>query len=80
LGVNSTPDSFMLERAQRRTFSFGAGHHRCPGQPLALSIASQAVLALLRRQPSWLDTIVGCSYWPSLNSRIPRFQTAALSQ
>lgn len=78
--ANPTPDSFMLERPQRRIFSFGAGHHRCPGQQLALSIASQAVLALLRRQPGWLDSIAGCSYWPSLNSRIPRFHSGALSQ
>ncbi|WLI08505.1 cytochrome P450 [Pseudomonas sp. FP597] len=79
-GANPKPDSFMLKRLQRRIFSFGAGHHRCPGQQLALSIASQAVLAMLRRQPSWLDSVVEYSYWPSLNSRIPRFQTAVLSQ
>jgi cytochrome P450 len=72
--ANPDPDRFLLERPQRRTFSFGAGRHQCPGQQLALTLASQVILALLQRQPA---LPVSFSYWPSLNGRIPRFLHAA---
>ncbi len=72
--VNPEPDRFLLERPQRRTFSFGMGRHHCPGQQLALNLASQVILALLQRQPV---LSVPFSYWPSLNGRIPRFHHAA---
>jgi cytochrome P450 len=78
--ANPNPDIFELERAHRRLFSFGSGRHQCPGQRLALSIASQAVSALLHRQPGLLAGAGRFSYWPSLNGRIPRFHAAALSQ
>lgn len=78
--ANPNPDSFLLERSQRRIFSFGSGAHHCPGQQLALTIASQAILALIRRQPGALAGIPRFSYLPSLNGRIPRFEAAALSQ
>ncbi len=74
--VNPEPDSFLLERPQRRMFSFGMGRHQCPGQQLALTLASQVILALLQRQPV---LPVPFSYWPSLNGRIPRFHHAAPS-
>jgi len=74
--VNPEPDRFLLERPQRRTFSFGMGRHQCPGQQLALTLASQVILALLQRQPV---LPVPFSYWPSLNGRIPRFHHAAPS-
>lgn len=70
---NPEPDRFLLERPQRRTFSFGVGRHQCPGQQLALTLASQVILALLQRQ---LALPVSFSYWPSLNGRIPRFHLA----
>lgn len=72
--ANPDPDRFLLERPQRRTFSFGVGRHQCPGQQLALTLASQVILALLQRQPV---LPVPFSYWPSLNGRIPRFHHAA---
>ena len=72
--ANPDPDRFLLERPQRRTFSFGVGRHQCPGQQLALTLASQVILALLQRQPVFP---VPFSYWPSLNGRIPRFLHAA---
>ena len=71
--ANPDPDRFLLERPQRRTFSFGVGRHQCPGQQLALTLASQVILALLQRQPV---LPVPFSYWPSLNGRIPRFHHA----
>lgn len=70
--ANPEPDSFVLDRPHRRLFSFGAGKHHCPGQTLALAIASQALLALLRQPNVWADASQ-CGYWPSLNGRIPQF-------
>ncbi|KMT53090.1 cytochrome P450 [Pseudomonas fildesensis] len=78
--ANPDPDSFLLERAPRRIFSFGSGKHQCPGQKIASTIASQAVLALLRRQPESIAGAGRFSYWPSLNGRIPRFEDGALNQ
>ncbi|MDY7534696.1 cytochrome P450 [Pseudomonas sp. Bout1] len=75
--ANPAPDSFLLERTQRRLFSFGAGHHQCPGQHLALNIAAHAIRALLSLQPATLAGSLAFSYWPSLNGRIPCFQTSS---
>ncbi|WP_338526502.1 cytochrome P450 [Pseudomonas batumici] len=71
--ANPDPDSFLLKRSQRRTFSFGSGRHECPGQQVALTIASEAILALLHRQPTFSARPYRWSYLPSLNGRIPRF-------
>lgn len=71
--ANPNPDSFLLKRTQRRTFSFGAGRHECPGQQLALAIAAEATMAWLRRQPASSIHSVRWRYLASLNSRIPLF-------
>jgi len=71
--ANPEPARFLLERQQRRTFSFGLGRHQCPGQKIALSIAAQAIQDLQRRQQGVLSSPCAFSYWPSLNGRIPRF-------
>ncbi|MNF41795.1 Biotin biosynthesis cytochrome P450 [compost metagenome] len=69
--LNDQPDTLILERPQRRSFTFGAGHHQCPGQQLALHIASSTVGELLRQDIA-LDRLTW-SYRPSLNGRIPLF-------
>ncbi|WP_095079121.1 cytochrome P450 [Pseudomonas sp. Irchel s3h17] len=69
--LNDQPDTLILERPQRRSFTFGAGRHQCPGQPLAMHIASSTVGELLR-QGMALDSLAW-SYRPSLNGRIPLF-------
>lgn len=71
--ANPDPDSLLLKRTQRRTFSFGSGRHECPGQRLALTIASEAILAWLHRQPATSARPYRWSYLPSLNGRIPHF-------
>lgn len=71
--ANPDPDSFLLKRTQRRTFSFGSGRHQCPGQQLALAIASEVVFAFLQRQPASSAGAYRWSYLPSLNGRIPQF-------
>ncbi|MFL1527491.1 cytochrome P450 [Pseudomonas sp. O230] len=69
--LNDHPDAFMLERAQRRSFAFGAGRHQCPGQVLAMSIAHATLRQILALKPA-LEHLTWC-YRPSLNGRIPLF-------
>ncbi|WP_027613226.1 cytochrome P450 [Pseudomonas sp. URIL14HWK12:I6] len=72
--LNAEPERFLLERPDRRSFSFGSGRHQCPGQTLALSIAAATVRKILDQgmnlqQLTW-------HYRPSLNGRIPLFSAA----
>ncbi|CAI2797472.1 MULTISPECIES: cytochrome P450 [Pseudomonas] len=71
--ANPHPDSLLLKRTQRRTFSFGSGRHECPGQQLALTIAAEAILAWLHRQPTSSVRPCQWGYLRSLNGRIPQF-------
>lgn len=71
--ANPDPDRLLVKRTQRRTFSFGSGRHECPGQRLALTIASEAILAWQQRQPASSAYPYRWSYLPSLNGRIPQF-------
>jgi len=71
--ANPRPDVFDTRRADRRLFTFGAGAHACPGELLAVGIASAGVAALL---DAGLDpaTLPGRrTYRPSANARIPLF-------
>lgn len=72
--LNEAPERFLLDRPNRRSFSFGSGRHQCPGQALALSIAAATVREILDQgvnlqQLTW-------HYRPSLNGRIPLFSAA----
>ncbi|EJM71447.1 cytochrome P450 [Pseudomonas sp. GM50] len=69
--LNDDPDAFLLDRPNRRSFTFGAGRHQCPGQVLALSIARATLVEILAMQPA-LDRLTW-HYRPSLNGRIPLF-------
>ncbi|MEO8645204.1 cytochrome P450 [Pseudomonas sp.] len=69
--LNDHPDVFLLDRPDRRSFTFGAGRHQCPGQKLALGIASATLRQILAMKPS-LDRLAW-HYRPSLNGRIPLF-------
>lgn len=69
--LNDQPDAFMFERPQRRSFTFGAGRHQCPGQMLAMTIASATLTQILALKPA-LDRLTW-RYRPSLNGRIPLF-------
>jgi len=69
--LNDHPDVFLLDRPDRRSFTFGAGRHQCPGQLLALSIASATLKEILTMKPA-LDRLTW-DYRPSLNGRIPLF-------
>jgi cytochrome P450 len=73
-GANVRPDEFLLDRAERRIFTFGHGVHACPGQPLASSIATAAMGALLEQDGSVIsERAISWTYRPSLNGRIPLF-------
>lgn len=69
--INDSPDAFILERPNRRSFTFGSGRHQCPGQFLALSIASATLMQILAMKPA-LDGLTW-HYRASLNGRIPLF-------
>jgi len=72
--LNVEPERFVVDRPNRRSFSFGSGRHQCPGQALALHIAAATVREILGQgvnlqQLTW-------HYRPSLNGRIPLFSAA----
>ncbi|QZP32029.1 cytochrome P450 [Pseudomonas sp. DR48] len=69
--LSERPDAFMLDRPQRRSFTFGAGRHHCPGQRLALKIAEATLKEVLAHRPDW--DYLSWHYRPSLNGRVPHF-------
>lgn len=73
--INERADEFLLERPNRRSFSFGSGRHECPGQMLAMTIASATVAQILAQDID-LDRL-SWHYRPSLNGRIPLFSFGA---
>lgn len=72
--LNDRPDAFLLNRPERRSFTFGAGRHQCPGQMLAMSIASATLTKILAMKPALERLAWG--YRPSLNGRVPLFTEA----
>ena len=74
--ANPVPDSFLLKRGQRRSFSFGHARHQCPGQPIALTIAAHTLSLLLQQPGAPLRQPLSWSYLPSLNGRIPLFSNS----
>ncbi|MBK5512679.1 cytochrome P450 [Pseudomonas sp. TH15] len=69
--LDEQPDSFLLDRPNRRSFSFGSGRHQCPGQVLAMEIACATVREILDHGVN-LERLAW-HYRPSLNGRIPLF-------
>jgi cytochrome P450 len=70
--LNFDPDVFKLDRLDRRSFTFGAGGHQCPGQKLALDIAGATVREILAVK---LDlNRLRWTYRISVNGRIPLFK------
>lgn len=71
--ANVDPDAFLIERRDRKSFGFGHGVHRCPGQALARAMTAGAVQGFLRAAPPCEDR-ARWAYRKSANSRIPMFQ------
>lgn len=69
--LNPRPDTLLLDRPNRRSFSFGSGRHECPGQTLAMGIAHATLAVLLESEPG-LEQLTW-RYHPSVNGRIPVF-------
>jgi cytochrome P450 len=71
--LNTNPDVFDPARIERRSMSFGAGPHGCPGEAIAIEIAAAGIEALHAARP--LDELFGpCTgFRPLANARIPVF-------
>lgn len=73
--LNPDPDAFDPARSDRRSMSFGAGAHACPGEAIAVEIAAAGLQALHAARP--LDELFGpfSGFRPLTNARIPVFAT-----
>ncbi|MFZ6731280.1 cytochrome P450 [Undibacterium sp. Ji42W] len=70
--VNVDPDTFQLDRPDRKVFTFGHGRHTCPGQHIAEQITINCLHHLLN-MPAFDFATLLWTYRPSLNGRIPVF-------
>lgn len=70
--ANADPDALQLYRPDRKVFSFGHGHHACPGQHIAEQISASCLHHLLC-VPVFELSASRWTYRPSLNGRIPIF-------
>lgn len=69
--VNPEPDVFLAGRPDPAVFTFGAAAHGCPGEALAITVATAVVGTLLDSgfDPATLPEDI--TYRPSANGRIP---------
>ena len=67
---NPQGEDFDIDRRERRSMSFGAAAHRCPGDKLARAIVQGALAAWLARG---VEPPQAVGYRPSVNVRIPQF-------
>ena len=71
--ANPDPARFDPARRERWTFTFGAGAHACPGEALAVAIASAGVARLLAAGVEPERLARAYAYRPSANMRMPLF-------
>jgi cytochrome P450 len=71
------PHVFDPDRADRRSFTFGAGRHACAGQAIATTIAAAGIQALMAHGLDIAALAGPVEYRRSVNSRIPLFGGAA---
>ena len=71
--ANPEPAKFDPSRPSRHAFTFGSGPHACPGETIAIAIATAGVRELLARgvKPERLAEHV--TYRRSANTRVPVF-------
>ncbi|MFZ6799339.1 cytochrome P450 [Undibacterium sp. Di24W] len=80
---NADAERLILDRSDRRSVSFSYGRHACPGETMALRIASAglhhilASLAHRSNRPANVHPLnhLHWTYRPSVNGRLPIFQT-----
>jgi cytochrome P450 len=75
--ANPVPEAFDPARPDPHLFTFGHGVHACPGQAIALAIASAGVAELIARGVVPDGQASAPSYQPSVNARIPSLSPAA---
>ena len=71
--ANPEPSSFDPLRSSRQAFTFGAGPHACPGEAVAIAIATAAVHRLLAAGVKPERLAARFAYRPSANTRVPVF-------
>ena len=71
--ANPEPSSFDPLRSSREAFTFGAGAHACPGEAVAVAIATAAVHQLLAAGVKPERLAERFAYRPSANTRVPAF-------
>ena len=67
------PERFDAARTNRRSFTFGAGPHACPGEALAATIAAAGVEPILGSGVDLERLAERVTYRPSANVRVPLF-------
>jgi cytochrome P450 len=67
------PHVFDPDRADRTSFTFGAGRHACAGQTIATTIAAAGIQALIAHGLDIASLADPVAYRRSINSRIPVF-------
>jgi cytochrome P450 len=71
--ANTHPERFDAGRRQRRAFTFGLGAHACPGEAVAVTMATAGVAALLAAGVAPERVAAAPAYRPSVNTRVPLF-------
>jgi cytochrome P450 len=71
--ANPEPSSFDPLRPSRQAFTFGAGPHACPGEAVAVAIATATVHRLLAAGVKPERLAERFAYRPSANTRVPTF-------
>jgi len=71
--ANADPERFDPDRRERRVFTFGTGGHACPGEMIAVTIATAGVAALLAAGVEPERVAAAPAYRPSGNTRVPLF-------
>jgi len=71
--ANAEPARFDAARRERRVFTFGFGAHACPGEALAVTIATAGVAGLLADGVEPESVAATRRYRASANMRMPLF-------
>jgi cytochrome P450 len=74
--ANHEPQRFLLDRPNRRLFTFSRGAHACPGEAIARHIAVSALCALDGRFDNCALAQLAWTWKPSTNARLPLFHPA----
>jgi cytochrome P450 len=74
--ANPNPTRFDLARRDARCFTFGAGPHGCPGETLAVTIATAGVARLLEAGLNVSELAGPHAYRSAPNTRVPIFAAA----